>query len=185
MNEHAKAISVLFGAYGKSDDLSRQLIYCRMCRDIPLDLLKKTVEKLILESRFLPTVAEIVEASKSLLGSMDDNKRIKGWEEAWAEIEKAMHTTAWGRTPKFSTPEIAKAVDIFGWYNIHTCSSKDFNVIRAQVRDIYKAVCARRIETNTNNYLLGSSPSLLGRGSSGELMSVKELIKGMGDLKQK
>ena len=68
---NAKIIASMFACYGQGNDGVRIATYVNVLSDIPTDILSKVCRKMILESKFLPSVAEIVEASRSLIGSMD------------------------------------------------------------------------------------------------------------------
>ena len=153
----AEVIGTMFGAYGQADDAKRVAIYVKLLSDIPAAVLGKACKKLMLESKFLPSIAEIVEASRSLLGTANDDKRIREWAEAWNEIELAMQRTPWGSYPVFSRPEIAQAVESFGWYNLQTCLAEKIDTVRAQMRRIYEDVCKRTKEQGHNEYVLGRS----------------------------
>lgn len=96
-----RVLGMLFGAFDKGHDQNRLAIYSKLLEDVPVQILSKAVKKLILESKFLPAISEIVEAAESLIGSVDDNRRIKTWAEAWGEIERAMFATPWGRKSCF------------------------------------------------------------------------------------
>lgn len=180
--KRSEILGVLFGAFGQASDSNRLIIYIKMLKDIPVSALEKVCRKLMLESRFLPTIADIVGAAKSLLGTADDDKRIREWDEAWAEIERAMQRTPWGSYPVFSRPEIAIAVESFGWYNLQTCLAEDINTVRAQLRRIYEDVCKRTAERGHNEYVLGKSKSGLLQPSARTRKDL-ELLKA-GELKR-
>lgn len=157
----SKIIGTMFGAYGQANDSQRQAIYCKTLEDIPAELLQKAVKKLLLESKFLPSIAEIVEASRSVVGTLDESCRMKNWDEAWSEIERAMRSTPWGATPVFSRPEIATAVRNYGWQSLQTCLAEDINTVRAQMRRMYDEACARSKEQSNNVYVLGETKTVL------------------------
>lgn len=152
-----RIIATLFGAYGQAVDGQRPSIYVKMLKDIPVNVLERACQKIILENKFLPSIAEIVEASRSLVGTADDDSRIREWNEAWSEIERAMQATPWGRYPTFSRPEIAQAVASFGWHDLQMTLAEDMPTVRAQVRRMYEDVCKRTKERGSNEYILGKS----------------------------
>lgn len=182
-SERSKALGILFGAFGQAGDSNRIAIYTKMLADIPPSVLTKACHKLVLESRFLPSVADIVSSAKSLMGTAYEDKRVKEWDEAWAEIERAMQCTPWGSYPVFSRPEIAMAVESFGWYNLQTCLAEDINTVRAQMRRIYEDVCKRTAERGHNEYVLGKSKSGLLQPSARTRKEL-ELLKAGERLKQ-
>lgn len=155
--KRTQIIGMLFGAYGQANDAQRQAIYVSLLKDIPNEVLSKSVKKLLVENKFLPAIAEIVEATKSLMGSVDDTQRVREWDEAWAEIEKAMRATPWGKTPSFSRPEIAAAVNNYGWDSLQKSLAADMPTVRAQVRGMYETACKRAKERAHNEYVLGRS----------------------------
>ena len=152
----AKIIASMFACYGQGQDGVRIATYTSVLTDIPTDILSKVCRKMILESKFLPSVAEIVEASRSLIGSMDESSRMKPWAEAWQEIEHQMHTAFVYEKPVFSTPEIEKAVK----HELCETPSKDFRIAKAQLRDMYHEVCQRSKEESVNKFVLGEGKLL-------------------------
>ena len=154
VSKRAMIITALFANFGQQDNNQRMAIYIKLLRDIPVDVLEKACEKLMLENRFLPVPAEIVEASRSLIGTVDAKARFKSWDEAWDEIERKMQATPWGHTPEFSTPEIAAAVFNFGWNTLQQSLASDMPTIRAQIKKMYESVCERAKEQSNNKYIL-------------------------------
>ena len=180
--ERARTIGALFGAFGQGADEARIAIYVRMLKDIPVDVLKVTAEKVMMESKFLPTIAELVEATRSLMAEAEPDTRVKTWAEAWNEIEKAMYRTPWGRTPVFSTPEISEAVFSFGWTTLHTAEAREMPTIRAQIRRMYEDICARRKEQANNRYAMSGDKDALLRSKRGGGLT-KLSVKGKDKLK--
>ena len=157
---NAKIIASMFACFGQGQDGVRIAAYTSVLTDIPTDILSKVCRKMILESKFLPSVAEIVEASRSLIGSMDESSRMKPWAEAWQEIEHQMHTAFVYEKPVFSTKEIEKAVKMYGWHEFCETPSKDMRIAKAQLRDMYHEVCQRSKEESVNKFVLGEGKLL-------------------------
>lgn len=145
----------MFGAYGVAKDVDRQLIYTEVLSEFPADVVNIACNKLLLESKFVPSVAEVVSAIESLLGTADDSQRIRTWDEAWGEIEKEMKRTAGnGYKPHFSRPEIERAAYNFGWNALCCTLAKDMPIVRAQLRRMYDDACKGCKEQSHNKYLL-------------------------------
>ena len=157
---NAKIIASMFACYGQGQDGVRIAAYVNVLSDIPTDILSKVCRKMILESKFLPSVAEIVEASRSLIGSMDESSRTKTWAEAWQEIEHQMQECFVYAKPKFSTKEIESAVKMYGWHELCETPSKDMRIAKAQLRDMYHEVCQRSKEESVNKFVLGEGKLL-------------------------
>lgn len=177
----AGIISTLFGAYGQSNDTNRVKIYLKATSDIPEKLLGAACKKLLLESKFLPSIAEIVEAARTVAGEIDETSRIKPWDEAWGEIEKAMYATPWGKTPKFSTLEITIAVNRFGWRTLQETLADDMPTVRAQVRRMYDDVCRYSKEHGISQYVLGGKrEELLTPGRTSGLTAIGDVMAMLG-----
>ena len=159
-NNHTQAITLLFGAYGQGADKQRIAIYCKVLKDVPEELLMSVVQKTMLENKFLPSIAELVEACKSITSTLSGKKLVPDWGEAWAEIEKAMLRTPWGKKPEFSHVAIEEAVNQYGWTALQTCLASEFSTVRAQVRRIYDESAKRYVERRANEALLSQNPAL-------------------------
>lgn len=159
MQDVIKAMTVMFAAYGQGRDTERIKIYCRMLRDVPRDLLVSVVQKVMLEQRYLPSIAELAEACRSLdetLHGVD----VPSWGDAWCEIERAMRATPWGHSPQFSHEVIGLTVRQYGWNALQTCLADDINTVRAQVRRMYDDNARRFLERRKNVELLAKNPAL-------------------------
>lgn len=128
-----KIITKFFALYGQAGDGERIAAYVRIFNDIPAELLQMACDQQALRSKFLPSVAELVEGMRSLIGTVDDTRRVKPWNEAQREIQQGITRTwfhgclgesvpdeLYGKScdPKWSTPEIKAAVDSYGFGNI-------------------------------------------------------------------
>lgn len=167
-------ITVLFGAFGQGSDIERMKVYVQYLHPLGPDVLGRVVKKVIAESRYLPTIAELLDAAKSLAGTVNPGSRVKSWDEAWSEIERNMFDVPWGQKPKWSTPEIEMAVNNYGWHDLQTCLEKDLPTIKAQVRRHYESVCARTKEEKINQFALGFSSVAEVMGVSGKLIEGTE-----------
>jgi hypothetical protein len=137
----------------------------QMLKDIPEEVLGKVVQKTILESEFLPSIAKLVEACRSLLATASGEREVPDWSEAWAEVEKAMRNTPWGGKPKFSHPAIEQAVKNYGWKSIHEVMADDYHTMQAQLRRVYDEVARRFVENKRNNIIL-QSDAVLAQGKT-------------------
>lgn len=173
--ERVRIVSVLFKTYGLNDK-DRQATYVTVLQEIPNEVLSKACKKLILEQKFFPAVSEIVDACKSLIGTVDDASRVKSWDEAWREIQIAMQRTPWHKKTTFSRPEIEIAVNAYGWYELQCSLEADMPIIRAQLRRFYEDACERSAEQSLNKYVLGQN--------SDALLGFNETIKRLSEAKK-
>lgn len=163
IEETTEVITTLFSAFGQSGDGTRIAAYVKVLTGIPIPILKATSNKLILTSKFLPTVAEIVAAAKSLVEE-SNGRRMKTWDEAWEEIKRVSHDVFIYGEPVWSTAELKAAVEAFGYKELCSVTEKDMAIVRAQIRQIYESVCARAKEKQVNEYVLsGNANKLLNR----------------------
>jgi hypothetical protein len=122
----------------------------------------KAAQEHVLESRFFPKLSELRErVARRGCGAPD-------YDQAWEEVMR--FAGAYGRfqTPPWSHPAIASAVKSMGWQDI-CLSTQGRETLRAQFRDVYKAVATRQQkEETTEKYLSGagdfSITKLLTRG---------------------
>ena len=157
---HAQAMTLLFGAYGQTSDKNRMLIYAKALQIIPKDLLMSVVKKAIYQNKYMPSIAELLEACRSLKATTIGKSEVPNWNEAWAEIEKAMYATPFGKFPQFSHPVIEQAVKNYGWKSIHEVMADDFHTMQAQLRRMYDECSRKFIENKRNQEILGENPLL-------------------------
>lgn len=150
----AKAIAMMFASFGQGSEAERMAIYVEMLNDIPADVLDKVCKKAILECKFLPSIAELVQSARNFIGDMTGNST-PTWEEAWGEIENEMQTTFVYGEPQFSHPAIKQAVDAFGWQELCSVLTKDLPIVRAQLRDMYNNICADNRRKVINGHVMG------------------------------
>mgnify|MGYP002626535778 CR=1 FL=1 len=182
----AEIITSLLAAYGQASDGERIAEYVKTFRNIPPELLEAVCEKLKIQSNFVPSIAEIVDGLRSLIGSANEKQRVKPWNEAQAEIAKGISRT-WFRgclgeippdhpdygqacEPMWSTPEIKAAVDSYGMDNLALVLAKDMPVVWAQLRKAYESACASKQDKAVNAYILGARSEKL-----------SEIVGGLSD----
>lgn len=162
-------ITRFFALYGQAGDGERIAAYVRMFNGIPADFLQMACDQQALRSKFLPSVAELVEGMRSLIGSVDNRRRVKPWHEAQKEIQEGI-TRTWfhgclgepvsdedyGKPcePKWSTAEIKEAVDSYGFCNLGKALESDMPIIWAQLRKAYESACVRKQEIIVNKHVL-------------------------------
>ena len=151
-----KIITMLFTAYGQAGEAERMAMYVKKLKDIPADVLDKACDKAVMESRYLPSIAELVQSAQSIAEQISGTGS-PSWEEAWKQIEKEMRNTFVYGKPQFTHKEIADAVNAFGWEELCSVLTKDLPIVRAQLRDMYKSICERKKTQRMNSYILGEA----------------------------
>lgn len=168
-----KAITTLFMAYGKQNETERIALYCKLLEDIPAEVLQKIVEKTVNESDYLPSVARLREAGRSLMGSVDAAKRVKPWVEVQKEIQQGLSRTWYhgcmgevpfddpnfGKPcePMWSTPEVKATVDSYGLDNMNKVLESDMPIVWSQLRKAYVQACETKKEKEVNTHVLAGT----------------------------
>ena len=169
----AQAITTLFLAFGKQNETDRMALYCKALSDVPGEVLQKVVEKSVNTCEYLPSIAMLRESLRSLIGSVDESKRVKPWVEVQKEIQQGLSKTwyvgcmgevpfddqRFGQPcePMWSTPEVKAAVDSYGLDNLNKVLESDMPIVWSQLRKAYEQACATKKETETNTRVLAGS----------------------------
>lgn len=156
--ERNKIIGTMFAAYGQANDAKRLGVYSMALAGIPNELLSKGVKKLLLKSKFMPTIAEIVKACNDIVNVLNPSRRFPDWQEAWLEINMAIRSSEpW----HYSHPAIEKTVKTYGIMNLRMCSESSWGVAQAHVRKLYEALCDRYREAWINGVVIGDEKEKL------------------------
>lgn len=165
----AQAITALFIAFGKQNDTDRMALYCKMLSDVPGEVLQKVTEKAINDCEYLPSIATLRESLRSLIGSVDETKRVKPWVEVQKEIQQGLTRTwyhgclgedvpdeLYGKScePKWSSPEVKAAVDSYGLDNLNKVMESDMPIVWSQLRKAYEQACESKKDNETNTLVL-------------------------------
>lgn len=146
-------ITTLFAMYGQASDSMRIKGYVKCTEDIPTELLSKCCKKLVCELKFVPTVAEIVEAARSLTAAAK-NDRVLDSTEAWGEVMANISKYGIYQKPVWSSSYIDEAVQTIGWRNLCFMQEGD-RAMYAHFRDCYNSIVGRKREAAANAYVLG------------------------------
>ncbi len=138
--EVAKLLVVLAASYPKFevDDLKVQ-VWHEMLGDLDYSLANLAIKKLILESTFPPSIAEVRKAAMEIL-----NPDVMTAADAWGEVVQAIRRYGYYRAEEAlasMSPETARVVRSIGWQEI--CMSEEPGVIRGQFLKMYQQVAER------------------------------------------
>jgi hypothetical protein len=135
------AIRKLFAAYGAEAQLTRAQVYCEHLADLPLEQVEGAIAHAIRTGGdFLPTIS-------ALRGIVAEAAcKLPGVDEAWAEVMRQVRRVGRYRSPSWSSPSIAAAVDgVGGWQAI--CNAENEGIIRAHFARAYEASRGRAVES--------------------------------------
>lgn len=178
----AKSIAVLFGCYGRSDDIHRQALYVKKLQYLPAQLIVDTCNILMLTSKYLPALYDIILTCKVI--NPNQVNKAKPWPEALREIREQTYRCGLYQKPTFSCKEISDTIDTFGW--MRWCNTPDSQIMLAQsqLQNIYEHICNTCVILNTHKYLLEKKPDgLLGYTEhiSDNMTSISKIV---ADLKE-
>ena len=145
--------------YGCASDGNMIAAYVQVLQDIPVDVLRASFDKVLLECEKRPVPAVVYKAAKSLVEEQNGTRKLT-WAEAWKEIEQQMIENGVYAKPHFSRPEIEETVNAYGWRNLCETLTKDMGIVRSQLKNMYLDICNRKEEQRINGYVLGNTKLL-------------------------
>lgn len=116
-------------------------LWTEMLCDLPFDVAKAALQKVLTLAKFFPTVAEIREAAASLQPGGAPEP-----EAAWGEVLQQIAKVGYIGTPRWSHPAVGQAADILygGWSELCRHLNEDSMVAdRAHFLRMYGNVAAR------------------------------------------
>jgi hypothetical protein len=122
------------------------MLWQKLLNDIPYEVAEKAVSKVLMTSKFFPTVAEIREAVESL---KEKQSALPSAEDAWEEVSRKLDIY---KTPTWSHPAIARVVKLIGFSNL--CHSENIAIERGQFFKIYSAYEKREKDSEVNQNVL-------------------------------
>lgn len=156
--------------YGR--DVSDGLVdaWAEFMGDVTADEGARAIREHITESPHFPTVADVRKRVASMrIGRVDPGA-------AWEEVRRAIGREGRNRTPEWSHPAIAAAVNALGWVDICNTLDDDLSTLRAQFERYYRAAMENRAKA-ANVGALEAHQERRGQLSAGE--AIAGLLKGV------
>ncbi len=186
--EISKLVAVIAAAYPAArGDAGTVAIYQRMLADLDFVAARAAVERLLATSKWLPTIAEIREATLAVTAG---EARPGG--AAWGDVKAAIRRYGYDRRPGvdfyFADPVVLEAVRALGWFEL--CSSENEVSDRARFIDLYDRLAvdarARQLagglpaqrELEESRSALG----LAGGGRAGEAESIGSVLRQFAEV---
>lgn len=140
--ETVKLLAVISAAYPNMQVTEATVeIWNELLGDLELNIALTAAKKLILESPYPPTIADIRKRAVEVMTPPED--RIDA-AEAWGEVQRAIRLYGYYREAEAlqsMTPRTAKVVRLMGWREI--CLSEDLGVVRGQFMKMYQQTLDR------------------------------------------
>lgn len=139
-SEIAKLFAIITAAFPNMQvtDAMTEIWY-ELLGDVDFDVAQIAVKKLLLESSYPPTIADVRKQVVSIMSPRQIDPA-----EAWGEVLNAVHRYGYYRQEEAlasMSPLVAKAVRYMGWQEI--CMSEEPSVIRGQFMRIFQQLQER------------------------------------------
>jgi hypothetical protein len=131
-SEAAKAVAMLQAAYPAARWSEPTIeLYELMLAPLEFSVARNAVVRIIHSSKFLPTVAEVLEAAVDVSVGPSRNPI-----DAWGDVGMAIRRIGSYGSPKFEDPLVAECVRIMGWRNLCLGDSSEM-ADRARFAELY------------------------------------------------
>src|SRR5690606_10640790 len=113
-------------------------LWAEMLADIPFPVVQMAVKKLILESPYPPTIADVRKRVAEIMTPPEDQINAS---EAWGEVMRAIRHYGYYQEAEAlasMSPRAAKVARLMGWQEI--CHSERPDVVRGQFLKMYETV---------------------------------------------
>lgn len=172
-----RAFSVLMCAYPNWNPSAATLnFYAEMLADIPAVSLGLAITMHVRTCTFPPSIAEIRSRCVLVHGLAP--------EEAWLEVARQVKSEGWCGEPKFSSPDVARAVEAMGgWRSLCATPTADMATTRAQFMRCFGAYSKRTEYEADVKSISGHSGETLAAFNRADLeeMDRKEIGGGSGE----
>ena len=174
-NEHEAEIIMTITPYFLAFPQSKMtaeglVIYAKALSCLSVAEINAALLKLMRTCKFFPTVAEIFEQA-AVMKDFASGKELPSPDEAWAEVQREVRSKHLYHEWEFSCPEVQKAVEHFGKFELCNLKVDEVNTARAQFMRIYKAVVERARDKKANWQVMKSLPQ----------SQVKELVSKVAE----
>ena len=123
-----------------------------MLSDLDAVVAKAAIIKVCRDSKFFPSVAQIVAAANE----MDPrNEKLPTAAEAWEEVERLIQSMGAYRAPSYSCDTVKRAVRAIGWLQL--CLGENPEADRAHFLRLYESMRSRHRENQENEKVLALS----------------------------
>ena len=129
------------------------LFYITAMDDLTFVEVKAALTKLCRTAKCCPTGAERYEAAESVKQTAQGHGK-KDAGQAWEEVMRLVKTCHMYKPWTYSTPEVEQAVKQFGKMELISLEESAMNTARAQFRNIYNGILARKKERDQNKAVL-------------------------------
>lgn len=134
-------------------------IYARALSTLSLDEINAAMLKLLTASKFWPSVAEIIEAARSVR-ECAEGSTLPTAAEAWQEVQQLVRTRHIYKPWEYSCVEVQKAAECYGRYELCNLLESEVGIARAQFCKMYNEIAQRSEEKRKNEEVLARLPQI-------------------------
>lgn len=138
-SEASQLVAMLVAAYaGSAARVSDETaeVYERMLLGLDAQAAQEAVVRLIRTSKWLPTIAEVLEAATALQSGV-----LRSGAEAWGDVVSAIRAVGHIGSPRFEDQLVADIVARWGWRQL--CLSPNDAADRARFIELYDKLASR------------------------------------------
>lgn len=152
--------------------------------DLDDTLLTMAVKNHIERSQWLPSIAEIRASAVSLMRQASPADQ--DWNEAYAELQKAIRQIGYMGKPEWTNPALAETVKTLGGWQAVCFNEDPEGVFRAQFREVYAIVIGRMERKVTQSPEVRAFIASMTAPANGQLEAgdATELIKRLAEAKR-
>ena len=132
-------------------------IYARALSTLSFDEINAAMLKLLTTSKFWPSVAEIMEAARSVR-ECAEGSTLPTAAEAWQEVQQLVRTRHIYKPWVYSCEEVQKAAECYGRYELCNLLESEVGIARAQFCKMYNEIVQRSEEQRKNEEVLARLP---------------------------
>lgn len=129
------------------------VVYAVALSELPPIKLQAGVLRCLRTCKFLPSIAEVMEAAQEVTEHANGTK-VASPDEAWNEVQRQMQEAFIYKKPVFSTLEIERAALAMGWIGLCETPTNQIGTARAQFLRLYESVCGRQKSNQVNDNVI-------------------------------
>lgn len=179
-SEIAKALMpylVLFPNNKITDEALK--MYARILSSLSVAEIDAAMTKLCRTNKFFPAVAEIFEAAKSIR-ECTEGSTLPTAAEAWQEVQQLVRTRHIYKPWVYSCPEVQKAAECYGRYELCNLLESEVGIARAQFCRMYNEIVQRSEEQRQNEEVLARLPQAKRDALTGNIVKLADAKKIAG-----
>ena len=139
-----QVIALIMAAYPNFTANQGKVYSVLLSQEYPVPVIKQAVVNVIKNSKFMPTVAEILDECKTIVRYARQGEHVFSAESGWQEVYRAIGRDGIYNRPTFKDPLTAEVISMMGWGNICMSEADSMPVIRAQFLKMYHTLEERK-----------------------------------------